>query len=431
MINKAEFHEQEDAHLMRIGRAKALELLHQCLTENGFLATPLKKDNYSRIWGRDSCIIGLAAILTGDDELIDGCRRSLETLAYYQGPHGEIPSNVDPATERVSYGGTAGRIDGNLWFLITCGELCAKLRDELLLQRLLPIVEKVRKLLGAWEYNNRGLLYVPPTGDWADEYLQSGYVLYDQLLYYQALRAIGFVHGLRHRSEDHSLREKATHLKHLIRDNYWFDASNKAPDNVYHEVLFRKGRKALPKKSGSYWLPYFSPLGYGYRFDAFANVLASLTGVAGEERGRAVDDYIEDGVCIKESELLPAFCPIITPQSERWDDLKMTFSYEFKNEPFEYHNGGLWPMVNGFYAASLAFRGQDEKAGRVLRAVHEANRKPAKYEDQDDESPWSFPEYLHGKKLTAGGVHPMGWSAAGALIADAYMQGKRLFNYEA
>lgn len=416
----------EDIALLETGRQKALELLCDCLTEHGFLATPIQRDNYSRIWGRDSCIMGLAALVSGEEELIDGCRRSLETLADYQGPHGEIPSNVDPDTERVSYGGTAGRVDSNLWFLITAGELCWRMQDDELLARLLPAVENTRTLLGAWEFNNRGLLYIPPTGDWADEYLQSGYVLYDQLLYVQALRAICAIHAQHHRSEDHTLREKAVHLKHLIQGNYWLDRDDGLPDNVYHRILYEKGRKALPEKQGRFWLPFFSPLGYGYRFDALANVLVSLFEIATEKQAEAVDAYIDKEVCVQDTALLPAFCPVITPKDERWEELQMTFSYQFKNAPYEYHNGGLWPMVNGFYAAALAHRGKKKEARRILLAVHEANRLPAANSNGTG-ADWSFPEYVHGKEYTPGGVSPMGWSAAGALIADAYLKGSFLF----
>jgi len=423
--DKAESREGGPDELFQTGREKAVGILEQCLTERGFLATPAKRDNYSRIWGRDSCIMGLASILTDKEDLIDGCRASLETLALYQGPHGEIPSNVDPVTERVSYGGTTGRVDANLWFLVTCGEYCAYREDMAFLERILPAVEGVRKLLGAWEFNNRGLLYIPPTGDWSDEYLQSGYVLYDQLLYYQAQRAICAMHQRYHRNEDHTLEDKTVRLKHLIQDNYWF-GDGELPDDVYHPVLYKKGRKNLPQKEGSYWLPFFSPQGYGYRFDAFANSLAPLFGIGTDDRADAVDAYIENDVCVQEIDLLPAFCPVIKPHDERWDSLKMTFSYQFKNEPYEYHNGGLWPMVNGFYVASLAKRGKKDKAREILKAVHEANRLPVENAD-GKEVPWSFPEYVHGQKFTPGGVHPMGWSAAGALIGDAYLAGNELF----
>lgn len=101
---------------------QAVSLMRECCTPDGFLATPTELDNYRRVWGRDGTIIGLAALLTDDGELIDGCRRTLTTLARHQGPHGEIPSNVDSKTDRVTYGGTAGRVDAELWFVICCGQ---------------------------------------------------------------------------------------------------------------------------------------------------------------------------------------------------------------------------------------------------------------------------------------------------------------------
>ena len=74
------------------------------------MASPTDKTNYRGIWGRDGVIIGLAALMTGKADLIDTFRHTLETLAKYQGPHGEIPSNVDPLSGRISYGGMTGRV---------------------------------------------------------------------------------------------------------------------------------------------------------------------------------------------------------------------------------------------------------------------------------------------------------------------------------
>jgi hypothetical protein len=89
-------------------------------------------------------------------------------------------------------------------------------------------------------------------------------------------------------------------------------------------------------------------------------------------------------------------------------------------------------MVNGFYAAGLAKRNQAKQSKKVLCAIHEANRLPFERNEEDkthDTAGWSFPEFVNGKTLAAGGVQPMGWSAAGALIADAYLYGKKLFSY--
>ncbi len=214
----------------------------------------------------------------GDDRLIATARRTFVTLAEAQGPHGEIPATVEPAAERVSYGGTAGRVDTDLWFVIGCGEYWQATGDDRLLRQVLPAIEKVRFLLGAWEFNNRGLLHVPLTGDWADEYLHNGYVLYDQLLYLQAQRTLARMHRATHASADQRLRDKAGRLCDLIRANYWFDGAG-APANVYHEVLYRKGLRAASHTAGRHWMPSFSPSGYAYRFDALANVLACCSGL--------------------------------------------------------------------------------------------------------------------------------------------------------
>src|SRR5690606_14161491 len=137
--------------------------------------------------------------------------------------------------------------------------------DDQFLEQMLRPLERVRFLLGCWEFNTRGLLFVPPTGDWADEYLQTGYVLYDELLYLQALRQFSLIHRHLHQSADHDLEDRVTRLRHLIRANYWF-WYGEHPDDVYHEVLYQKGMKAAPHREGNYWMPFFSPAGYGYRF---------------------------------------------------------------------------------------------------------------------------------------------------------------------
>lgn len=399
---------------------EAIALLRACATPNGFVASPSKSRNYRRIWSRDGAIIALAALVSGDSELTDTARRTFLTLAAHQGPHGEIPSNVDPNAGRISYGGTTGRVDADLWFIIGCGEYWRATGDDAFLEGLLPVLEQVRFLLGAWEFNNRGLLYVPLTGDWADEYLHNGYVLYDQVLYLQALRTLAQIHSTVHGSRDHALEEKASRLRHLIRANYWFD-SDGVPADAYHEVLYQKGRQAASHCADRHWLPSFSPSGYGYRFDAFANVLVSLFGVADDEQRSKVDAFIVEKAINPELPLLPAFHPVIEPVDADWEHLQMMFSYTFKNRPYEFQNGGLWPMLTGFYVADLALRQQEDQANDHLRALHSANALVM------DGEAWSFPEYVHGRTLQPGGTRLQGWSAAAAIIGECALAGHRPF----
>jgi len=404
------------------GYQRSLALLHACNSEDGFLASPSQHDNYRRVWARDGVILGLAALMSGDRALVTGLRHTLLTLARHQGPHGEIPSNVDMAAGRISYGGTTGRVDADLWFVIGCCQYWRSTGDDEFLGDMLPVMERVRFLLGAWEFNNRGLLYIPQTGDWADEYIHHGYVLYDQLLYLQALRELCAVHRHLNGSSDHVLEEKATRLKHLIRDNYWFDDGDDLPDDAYHEVLYRKGRKAAtPHCAGHHWMSFFSPQGYGYRFDALANILVSVLGVADDRQRARVDAFIvDDAVVPDDMALLPAFYPVIEPLDKDWEKLQVSFSYTFKNQPYEFHNAGLWPMVTGFYVADLAARGQHALAQRYLAGIHRANALPM------DGEPWSFPEYVHGRKFTAGGTRNQGWSAAAAVIGYHALKGTPL-----
>jgi hypothetical protein len=406
---------------------RALGILRKCATEHGFLASPTPSANYHRVWGRDGAIVGLAALLTEDEDLVETARITLETLAEYQGPHGEIPSNVDPVSGRISYGGTTGRVDADLWFVIGCGEYFLATENEEFLERILPALRKVVFLLGAWEFNNRGLLYIPQTGDWADEYIHNGYVLYDQVLYLQALRTLGAIHSVRQGTADHALEERIGRLCHLIRGNYWIDpdeedGASEPSEDVYHPILYEHGIEAARRCEGRYWMPFFSPTGYGYRFDAFANVLTSLLGVASREQSEAVDATV-DSIVPDELPLLPAFHPVIQPVDEAdWKTLHRTFSYKFKNRPFEFHNGGLWTILTAFHAADLVRRGREEQARKYVGGIHRANALAF-----NDGEPWGFAEYVHGKKLTPGGTRHQAWSAAASLIGESVLGGEKPF----
>lgn len=401
------------------GYEKALALLFKISTPDGFLASPTNQANYRRVWSRDGVITGLASLMTEDAGLINTFKETLLTLAGHQGPQGEIPSNVDTMRGRVSYGGTVGRVDSVLWFVIGCGEYWRATGDESFLDTMLPVLDKVDFLLRAWEFNNRGLLIVPPAGDWADEYIQSGYVLYDELLYLQAQRCLVAIRESRQDRQADRDRSRTRQLKSLIRANYWFQGVDEPPEGVYHKILYRHGYES-PHCRCWYWVPFFSAHGYGYRFDAFANVLASLVDVADDSQRQRVDHFITQRVA-GTPQLLPAFHPVIEPDDIDWERLQVSFSYQFRNQPYEYHNGGLWPMLTGFYVADLAQRGQTEQAERFLNGIHWANSLAM------DGEGWSFPEFVHGRDFKPGGTRQQGWSAAAAVIGKHALEGIPLF----
>lgn len=119
--------------------------------------------------------------------------------------------------------------------------------------------------------------------------------------------------------------------------------------------------------------------------------------------------------------LLPAFHPVIEPVGEDWEKLNVMFSHTFKNNPYEFQNGGLWPMITGFYVADLARRQKTEEAEKYLQAIHGANALAMDGED------WGFPEFVHGRKFTPGGTRHQGWSAAAAIIGHQALAGQHIF----
>ena len=72
-----------DEVLLAEGYTRALALLHECSSEDGFLASPSQRDNYRRVWARDGVILGLAALMSDDQELVGSLRRTLLTLARH------------------------------------------------------------------------------------------------------------------------------------------------------------------------------------------------------------------------------------------------------------------------------------------------------------------------------------------------------------
>ena len=192
----------------------SLELLRWLHRPEGLLASTVDADNYKRIWARDGIICGIAGLLADDTLVITGLKNTLITLAEHQHPLGMIPSNVLPGnTNATSYGSLVGRIDANTWFVTGACLYYKNTRDETTWKTLQPALQKCRGYLKAIEFNARGWLYTPLSGNWADEYPIHGYTLYDNVL-----RIWGETLWARLQNEpDESLQQ----LKEKTYNNFW------------------------------------------------------------------------------------------------------------------------------------------------------------------------------------------------------------------
>ncbi len=382
-------------------REKSLDLLKSLITPHGFIASLESRHNYYRVWSRDGVITGLAGLLTGEEDLLNAFRQTLGTLRLFQDETGRIPSNVSLDQKKVSYGTNVGRVDATLWYIIGCTELI--LRGKINLDE--DLEQSLRKAvfyLSCLELNGKGLLYVPEGGDWADEYINHGYVLYDQLLYYVALQNTARVF------EDESGNQKADKLKQIIETNY-FPKTGPEEKYIFNRTLYDK--YAL---SYSYPAPlaFFNASTFSFRIDTLAISIIILLEFLDEKHRTDLAELIRK--IAGPNSVTPAFYPVIDENDPDWPRLKNNYLFEFRNKPHEYHNGGLWPLVHGFYLSATG-------DATLLKQFAQALQK----ED------YIFPEFFHGKTGKSLGVQHSAFTASSYLIAyEGVINNNKLFKYD-
>jgi hypothetical protein len=373
---------------------QAISLLHECATDAGFTASPQVHDNYCRVWSRDSMLAGLAAFLIGDKKGIDTLKRSVLSLGKHQSSTGQIPSNISIDGSIVSYGSLAGRVDATTWWIIgACWSLQC---NSSLKPELEPKIRKAFQLLDCWEMNDKGLIYTPLGGNWADEYISQGYVLYDQLLRLWAFRAYFQI------SKEESFRDKAESLQNLLELNYSF--TKEKTEQHYHPVAYEKAFEKLP-----YWAMSFSPAGYDKRWDMAANALALLLQV--NQEPQETERYLLEIIKENGNAMLPVFFPVIEHEDVEWNLLKNNFLYTFKNEPNHFHNGGSWPVFLGLLSLGFRVNERNTIPQLILNQMHDL------FENHDENV--RFSEYWNNKTMEPGGVAKLGFSAAGYLMLSA------------
>jgi hypothetical protein len=342
---------------------------------------------YPEPYTRDLMVSSLGILLTGNAELIKSLQKTLETIAHNQSPQGHIPSLVHDREDRGSSDCTPLFLMATALFRQVTGK-----KDFL--------EQTVRKAIVWMEHQsptNRVLVAQLPTSDWRDEQWVLGYGLYVNTLVYAYLHLFG-----QHR--------RAAELKEQMGR---FSVRGDRQNWHIHEGL------VLPHK------PYYAMWAYkvyrSERFDLLGNSIAILTGLASTSRARRIISWVE-AECRsmkKNGELAvnlpPNFFPYIRPEDPDW-----IARYAKYNKPGEYHNGGIWPFVCGFYVAALVAAGKHELAEKKLLALTELLR-PARVADVE----FGFNEWIKAQDGVLHGEDWQSWSAAMYLYAVACVEEKR------
>ena len=365
----------------------SLGLLQANLTPCGILAaspTPAAQARrYTRIFGRDAAICALAMCGSGVAALERGAVASLDALAARQASNGQIPKYVDPQGQDADFW-YLGCIDATLWWLIAA--------DHLRRHGAVPSGQWRREIalaltwLLAQEHQHFRLLQQNEASDWADIMPRSGYVLYTNALWHEVKRRFALADG-------DVTKHHFNHLFHPFQRDL--------PE--YHRARLLRHFARRGQRDPGLYLSFVNLAVAGDEGDVFGNLLAILCGLADESMGHRIVRTV-DGA--KAAEPIPIRV-VLHPMGRRHELWRPYMARHRQNHPHQYHNGGAWPFVGGFWVQALARLGLRERAWHELAALAAANAR-------DD---WRFTEWFHGATLAALGMPGQSWNAATFLLA--------------
>ncbi len=372
---------------IQAAKQSALEVLHRN-AHGPYEGLPRTAGwGYPEPYTRDLMISALGILAFGDKQLIAVTRRVLQTLAKNQTPHGHIPSLVHDSQDR-------GSSDTTPLFLLAV----AAFRHATGARRFLaPAVRRALKWMEYQSPSDRFLVAQQPTSDWRDEQWVLGYGLFVNTVVYSYLRLLG---------ED----ERADGLRREM-GNF----------TVLHGLMSHHRFEGLAIKHKPYYAMWSYKIYFSERFDLLGNSLAILSGIASPSRAAKMIDWIE-AQCVKMKrdgdlavDLPPNFFPFIQPTDPDWIP-----RYERYNQPGEYHNGGIWPFVCGFYIAALVAAKKYRLAEEKLLCLTELVQQT-----RDAKLHFGFNEWIKAQDGMPMGQNWQTWSAAMYLYAAACVEQRR------
>ncbi len=383
-------------------------LLLQNMASDGFLkASTNHTDNYNRVWARDAAVGILAILSANQTNLYPAACKSLLLLQQAANSYGQIPSNIalDPSGQpsSVSYGGTVGRTDAGFWWMIATVLYLQKQPTEALEKVALPQAEQLFKLADIWEFNGKHLMYVPMSSNWADEYITNGYVLYDQLLRYWALELAANYWNNPH------WKEKAGQVKLAIKQHFLLEAE-------FEGSLFTQFQQLQLANwdISQQFIASFSPGQIVYRYDGWSIALLLLLDIPSAATKQKLISLLQQMVVAPNAVGIPAFWPSIEASETDYATLVFNHHYRFKNKPGHFHNGGIWPVINGFMVAALVIQNEVLLASQLHSITQHLL--------QNSFAQHPFAEYFDAATGSPQGVSELCYSASGWILGHQALQ---------
>jgi glycogen debranching enzyme len=371
-------------------RSKSIELLQRNLSPGGVLAASLgpkaAERGYTAIFGRDAAVCAIGMALSGDRSLRRAAAAGLHTLAQHQAPNGQIAKFVDLHRREADFW-YLGCIDSTLWWLIALALLDRRRCPGGLRRRYAGRIRLAVQWLLAQEHQRFFLLQQNEASDWADIMPRSGFVLYTNALWYFVKRLYRLAHA----------RETRANLNGLFHPFSARIAEYRRARLLNDYVLERGRHRDL-------YLSFVNFSFFGEEGDVFGNVLAVLLGLADARASKRTLDALTKAH-VSDPYPVRAVTHPIKQDSSLW---RPYMARHRQNFAWQYHNGGIWPMVGGFWIAALV------SAGRMAQARAELVKLARVCALRD----WEFNEWLHGKTLAPRGMPGQSWNAAAFLMAE-------------
>ncbi|WP_246014578.1 amylo-alpha-1,6-glucosidase [Geomonas oryzae] len=384
-----------DTALLEQCRREAIALLLENSTPSGVLASARNDRssarNYDAIFGRDAAICALGMAVSGDDSLVLAAERGLLTLARHQAGNGQIPKYVKPETGEVDFW-YAGCIDATLWWLIALHFFDRTHRERTLAERLSAQSDRAIKWLQCQEHQGWHLLQQNEASDWADIMPRSGFVLYTNALWYWVKR----LYELPFAGETRRFAQQLFHP---------FDAAVPLQKRVRLMRHYIRNRS----RSTPFMLSWVNLSAWGEEVDIFGNILAYLTGLGYPSDACKMVSAV---VALGAHEPHPVRV-VGVPIDERSGSWRSYMARHRQNLPWQYHNGGAWPFVGGFWVMLLAALGEKAMAREEL----------VKMAHSSSVNGWEFNEWFHGRSGEPMGMPRQSWNAAMYLLAGCSLTG--------
>lgn len=235
---------------------------------------------------------------------------------------------------------------------------------------------------------------MPKGGNWADEYIYEGYILYDQLLRVWALALLGEIYA------KPEWYEKAISIEKTIKQAY-------KNDKKHH------------------YNASFSPGSIFSQYDLAAHTIGGIVFSQNNEFFNNSLTWLFD-TFLAENKLPTAFYPVIKEQDPEWEALSKYYLFRFKNMPHHFHNGGIWWIWLGWLSVTFSLWQKNKSLEKLSDLAF-------KYLEENKDK-FQFHEYIASDTLEVDGTKNLVYTATGICFLSLAKNGfdfARLSPFEA